>query len=109
MNAGVAPSKRRGGSLKNATGWLPPNAGVAPSVASPHAPASVPQDDCPAHMKPKLKSGDPFNAKEQNPKLQELGLIVDCRKKLKAPNFAPDTTAKQSGGKLVHPSFGLPA
>jgi hypothetical protein len=46
---------------------------------------------------------------KDNTKLHELGLIVDCRKKLKAPDFAPGTTAKRSGGRMVHPSFGLPA
>ena len=70
---------------------------------------NAPQDECPAHEKPKLKSGETYNATKENPKLQELGLIVDCRKKLKAPDFAPGTAAKQSGGRMVHPSFGLPA
>ena len=115
---------RRGGSLQplgwlpldatgwlplNATGWLPLNAGVAPLDASPPALANAPQDDCPAHAKPKHKSGETYDAMKDNTKLHELGLIVDCRKKLKAPDFAPSTTAKRSGGRMVHPSFGLPA
>ena len=60
-------------------------------------------------MKPKHKSGETYDAAKDNAKLQELGFIVDCRKKMKGPDFAPGTTAKQSGGKMVHPSFGLPA